>query len=74
MRWLDQISEDRREECAKIKRELSISFDRLFAYGERPSQETLDKEREDMIAKALELGTSEEEGIIIVRAVMERRR
>ena len=74
MSWLDQIEENRRERCAKIKSALSPSFGRLFAYGESPSQETLDKAREDMIAKAIEAGVNEEEAIIIVNEIMKRRR
>ena len=74
MSWLDQIEEGSRERCAEIKDHFLPRFSRLFGYGEKPSDETLERERKDMIAKALQLGVSEEEAIIIVDEVMRRKR
>ena len=73
MNWWDQIDEGRRRPCAEIRRALSLRFRPLFGYGEKPSQETLDKAREDMIAAAIKAGADEDEATIIVDSIMERR-
>ena len=70
MNWLKRIDPDRRKECAEIKRNLSLHANALFGYEEKPSQETLDKARDDMIAKAIKAGASDEEADIIVDSII----